>query len=39
MFVVVLTVVLVFFVALVAQPENWPEKCANFLREHNIKHG
>ena len=39
MFMIVLTVVLFFFVALVSQPERWPEKCANFLREHNIKHG
>jgi hypothetical protein len=39
MFFVALTVVLLVFFALVAQPERWPEKCANFLREHNINHG
>lgn len=39
MFLAVLSVVLLLFVALVSQPERWPEKCANFLREHHIKHG
>lgn len=39
MFIVVLSVVLFLFVALVTQPERWPEKCANFLRGHNIHNG
>lgn len=39
MFFVALTVVLLVFFALVTHPERWPEKCANFLREHNITHG
>jgi len=39
MFVLALTFVLLLFIVLVAHPESWPEKCANFLREHNIHNG
>jgi len=39
MFLLALSLVLLVFFVLVAHPERWPEKCANFLREHHIKHG
>lgn len=39
MFIVALLVVVLVFCALVTQPEKWPERCASFLREHNITHG
>ncbi|EKD83166.1 MAG: hypothetical protein ACD_39C00843G0001 [uncultured bacterium] len=39
MFVLALTFVLLLFIVLVAHPERWPEKCANFLREHHINNG
>jgi hypothetical protein len=39
MFVLALTFVLLLFIVIVTHPERWPEKCANFLREHHIKNG
>jgi hypothetical protein len=34
MFILALVLVLLFFVALVTEPESWPQKFASFLREH-----
>jgi hypothetical protein len=34
MFLLALILVVLFFVALVSQPEHWPQKFASFLREH-----
>ncbi len=39
MFIVALAIVLLAFLGLVTHPERWPEKCASFLRGHNINHG
>ncbi len=39
MFLVGLSVLVVFFLALVAEPETWPDKIAAFLREHHLHHG
>ncbi len=39
MFLFALSVVLLLFIVLVAQPESWPGKFASFLREHNVHNG
>jgi hypothetical protein len=34
MFLLALILALFFFIAVVSQPEQWPQKFASFLREH-----
>lgn len=39
MFVLSLSLALILFLVVVAQPEEWPSRIVSFLREHHIHHG